>query len=493
MPFDSDEAIFLLMARHILRGERPLFFYGEAYGGSSDSYLTALFFWLFNDTIFVARLVQSLEYLLGAWFTYLLARRMLPRSRFGPLAVLWLMAIPPLLMTTWTTPAVLYAVVIFLGSLIAYYGHRLLYEDADSTWRWIIFGLICGLSFWTFGILVVYMLPLFALFLLHFRRERLPMYLASAAAFFLASGPWWTQAVEGLFVVYNPEQPVEIPSLLFRTLAFFAITLPGFIGIRDPWAATITWPLIAPLIVLFYLAAALYAVPYLRRNDPDAPTLSRTDLRLLVLQIIGWAALYFGTRFSLDATGRYIIPLYPVLFILTGLFLERIYRWRGAVAVGLLALILTFNLATHLRAAETSPPGITAQMNLALWSGNDFDQALIDFVKAQGGYGYSHHWISYKIAFLSNEAVILASFLPYRPDLGWIPLDDRYAPYATAVAASANRVYITHREPNLEAHLQQSFAANEIAFETKDIGPYRVYYNLSKIITPQEIGLGAAD
>ena len=42
------------------------------------------------------------------------------------------MALPPLLMTTWTTPAVLYAVVVGLGSIISYLGYRLLREDAES-------------------------------------------------------------------------------------------------------------------------------------------------------------------------------------------------------------------------------------------------------------------------------------------------------------------------------------------------------------------------
>ena len=95
MPFDSDEAILLLMARHILQGERPLFFYGEAYGGSFDSFLIAFFYRLLGDTVVVGRLVQSLEYLLGMAFTYLLARRLMPDARLGPLAALWLMAVPP--------------------------------------------------------------------------------------------------------------------------------------------------------------------------------------------------------------------------------------------------------------------------------------------------------------------------------------------------------------------------------------------------------------
>ncbi len=490
MPFDSDEAIFLLMSRHILAGERPLFFYGEAYGGSADSYLTAFFFSVFGDTIPVARLVQSLEYMVGMGFTYLLARRVLPQARFGPLAVLWLMALPPLLMTTWTTPAVLYAVVIGLGSIISYLGHRLLFEDADRWGRWLLFGAVCGLSFWTFGILVVYMLPVFILFLWRFRWSRLPKYMAGAAAFFLFSLPWWVQAIDGLLVVYNPEEAVVIPPFLFRLVAFFTLTLPAFFGVREPWAPGLIWPVLAAFILLFYLAAILYAIPYLRRSDARQPEVEPVGCALLGLQVLVWLALYFGTRFSLDATGRYILPLYPVLFIAAGLFIERLALWRRAAAIGLLALVLSFNLATHIKAVQAVPPGITAQMNPAFWFGNEFDQTLIDFVEAHGGRGYSHHWISYKIAFLSNESVILASYLPYRPDLYWNKLDDRYGPYGLAVAESSAPVYVTHREPNLETFLETAFDEKIIAYKIRDIGPYRVYYDLSKQITPVEIGLG---
>jgi 4-amino-4-deoxy-L-arabinose transferase-like glycosyltransferase len=423
-------------------------------------------------------------------FTFLLARRLLSGARFGSLAVLWLMALPPLLMTTWTTPAVLYAVVVGLGSLISYLGHRLLNEDADVLWRWLVFGAVCGLAFWTFGILVVYMLPVFILFLWKFRWRRLPLYLLSAAAFFLFSLPWWLQALDGLMVVYNPELPPPLPPLTTRIFAFLVITLPGFFGFREPWSPEILWPAFAPFILIFYLAAILYAIPYLRRNDESRPSIEPVGFALLGLQLLVWLALYFGTRFSLDATGRYIIPLYPVLFIAVGLLLERLHCWRPALAVSILAAILAFNLATHLYAVQQVPPGITAQMNPRLQFGNAYDQELIDFVTKQGGRGYSHHWISYKIAYLSDEQVILAAFLPYRSDLDWLPLDDRYAPYTAAVAASPKRVFVTHREPNLEAHLQHSLAERDINYQIKDIGPYRVYYDLSAVVTPQELGLG---
>jgi hypothetical protein len=478
------------MARHILRGERPLFFYGEAYGGSADSYLIALFFRLFDASVAVGRAVQSLEYMVGMGFTYLLARRLMPGARVGPLAVLWLMAVPPLLMTTWTAPAVLYAIVICLGSILHYLGHRLLWEDADRPRRWALFGAVAGLSFWTFGILVVYMLPLFALFLLRFRPRRWPGYLLGAAAFFLFSAPWWAQTVAGLGVVLGRDSIVAIPPLPERVFAFLLLTLPAFLGVRDPWAPGITWPVLTLGVIVLYLAAVLYAVPRLRRADRLQPPVEPLGFAMLGLQVLGWLLLYFGTHFSLDATGRYILPLYPVLFVAAGLLLERVARGRLLLAAGLLAALLIFNLATHVRAISTVPPGITAQMNPALQFGNAWDQALIEFVAARGGRGYSHHWISYKIAFLSREEVILAAHLPFRPDLYWNPRDDRYPPYTAAVAASPERVYVTHREPQLEAYLQAAFAERHVTYRTQDIGPYRVYYDLSVPLSVPEIGLG---
>jgi hypothetical protein len=44
VPFNGDEAIVALMARHILRGERPVFFYGQAYLGATDAWLVAASF-----------------------------------------------------------------------------------------------------------------------------------------------------------------------------------------------------------------------------------------------------------------------------------------------------------------------------------------------------------------------------------------------------------------------------------------------------------------
>src|SRR5512134_3850864 len=64
IPFNADEAVVALMARHILMGERPVFFYGQAYMGSLDAFLIAGAFRLFGEGVWAIRLVQAWLYLL---------------------------------------------------------------------------------------------------------------------------------------------------------------------------------------------------------------------------------------------------------------------------------------------------------------------------------------------------------------------------------------------------------------------------------------------
>ena len=62
-PFNSDEAIVALMARHILQGQHMTWFYGQHYMGSLDAYLIAGGFALFGEQVWVVRLTQGLLYM----------------------------------------------------------------------------------------------------------------------------------------------------------------------------------------------------------------------------------------------------------------------------------------------------------------------------------------------------------------------------------------------------------------------------------------------
>ena len=54
---DSDEAVWGLMARHLLHGELTTFFWNQAYGGTQEVFLTAPVFAAFGSSLFTLRIV----------------------------------------------------------------------------------------------------------------------------------------------------------------------------------------------------------------------------------------------------------------------------------------------------------------------------------------------------------------------------------------------------------------------------------------------------
>ncbi|MBA4394774.1 MAG: hypothetical protein C0407_14585, partial [Desulfobacca sp.] len=64
LPFDSDQAIVGLMAKHFSQGEFSLLYYGDSYGGMLEPVLTSVFFHLFGMDRFVLHLIPFLISLL---------------------------------------------------------------------------------------------------------------------------------------------------------------------------------------------------------------------------------------------------------------------------------------------------------------------------------------------------------------------------------------------------------------------------------------------
>jgi hypothetical protein len=131
-PFNADEAIVGLMARHIQAGSWPTFFYGQAYMGSLDAALAAAGFWLAGPSVLVIRVVQTLLYLGTVLTTMLLARQMRFPVMAATLAGL-LMAFPAVYVTLYTTVSLGgYGEALLLGNLILLTTLALLEREARA-------------------------------------------------------------------------------------------------------------------------------------------------------------------------------------------------------------------------------------------------------------------------------------------------------------------------------------------------------------------------
>lgn len=115
---------------------------------------------------------------------------------------------------------------------------------------------------------------------------------------------------------------------------------------------------------------------------------------------------------------------------------------------------------------------------------------MIRFLTDQGETrGYTNYWVAYPLAFLSEESLIFTPRLPYHQDFRYTPRDDRYQPYQEAVARAEKVAYITTNHPALDAFLREEFSIRGITWKESRIGDYQIFYKLSRVIRPDEMGL----
>ena len=99
VPFNADEAVVALMGRHILQGQQPLFFYGQAYMGSLDAFFVAAIFRIIGFQVWGIRFVQMVLYSCTLFTTYWLGRQITGRWQVGVIAT-WLLALPTITPST---------------------------------------------------------------------------------------------------------------------------------------------------------------------------------------------------------------------------------------------------------------------------------------------------------------------------------------------------------------------------------------------------------
>jgi len=93
IPINSDKAIVELMARHILIGARPIFFYGQPYMGNLDAWLASFGFILLFESVWVFRCVQIILYCGTILTMYWIGRIIFNSHKLGSLGALML-AVP---------------------------------------------------------------------------------------------------------------------------------------------------------------------------------------------------------------------------------------------------------------------------------------------------------------------------------------------------------------------------------------------------------------
>src|SRR6266849_8735833 len=165
---DGDEALVGIQAEHILRGELPIYFYGQPYMGSLEAYLAALVFAIFVPSAWTLRGEPILLSLVLVWLTWKLAAALADAAQLPPYAkrtfvtiAALLAAIPPLYDGVIELRAFggfsetfILMLLLLLSTLQLTRRWQSGASQRELALRWAGIGFIIGLGFWVYPLII---------------------------------------------------------------------------------------------------------------------------------------------------------------------------------------------------------------------------------------------------------------------------------------------------------------------------------------------------
>jgi hypothetical protein len=506
VPFNSDEAIVGLMANHILRGETPTFFYGQAYMGSLDSYIVAGFFALLGNTITAIRISQSILFVFFIFTAYYLAY-LLFKSRKAALTTIIILGCSPVNFFLYTTVTLGgYLEALLIGICILIVGIKIEnnedfgVKNKFTLWiQLILLGFFIGVGMWVLGMTLIFSISALIMVGISAYQKKMKLKRIIDALFFIIIG-CLLGGLPVLVYVYTNGVVVFINELLGSAISigsqaylnqiglhlvnFVVFGISAVLGFRPPWNAT--WLLLPLIPIILAIWIMLLRKTYVIGQKSRSTLLLRIWLPSIILMVV-----FILTPFGMDPSGRYFIPINISLAFTVGLWVVIGGFQKNIYNKFILAALLAYNLGGIIQSTYQSPDGITTQFAPGTSIDHSYDEELINFLKESSNTrGYSTYWTAYPIVFKSNENVILVPVLPYHADLKHTTRDNRYEPYSKIVNESQNPVYITSNNPNLDRQLEMKLSELGVQWSERIIGDYRVYYQLSRKVLPEEIGFG---
>ncbi len=497
-PLHGDEAVVLLMARHILQGARPIFFYGQAYMGSLDAYLIAAAFALGGESVLVARLVQ-----VGLYAALLALTSWGLRWAWGPAvarqALLYLAFAPVLLVVYGVVTLGGYNEALLLGTaglLWAAAGSRKPCSREAAFGRGVGLGFLLGVGAWVLLLSWVYLLPAAVYVALRWRRCGRPPFLTGVGGAVLGAGlgAWpigLFVARQGWRALMAASPTASFPHFAhpwWRGIPWHGLLLgtagfPVVAGVRVPWS--LAWRLPLPLGALVLAVHALALVGWWKTR--------RTAAWWLVSGVVVTnALLYVFTPYGGDPTGRYFLPWAHAAAVMMAVGLSRVVparRWRYGLLAG---LCLAQSWVTW--QAARAPGGLSPVFLPSLRVDAVEQRALTAFLLEQDlTLGYTNYWIAYPLAFLSQERLQYAPRLPYHENLRYSVGDDRIPAYTQAAACAQRIAYVTFvAQQTLNTRLRSAWIQRGLTWRETRLAGYMIYYDLRPALAPWDVGLGPA-
>jgi hypothetical protein len=462
IPFDSDEAVEGLMARHVLQGELPAFFWGQAFKGVPEVYASAIAFAMFGSSVAVLKTVTLVFFAAYIALNFVLIDTIASRW-VAVCASMLLIAAPPALVFWSLDASAEYVVIMLLGTALLLLVERAQRKEPRTGLRRLFaIGLVFGLGLWVHQLFVVYLIPLAIVAASRNQQWRrgvgrlnitalvlciLAGIYVSLGTIAFVSGGFALQLGSISISATAPQKMWRIATavLALAALAQFATRTRG----AEIWAAARRyWPTAAGFIagyspVLLYSvlvepARSPARVANLRQLFAAAPdifgnifpilagfkiaTTERLPLPLIAV-IPGAAALaaYLWSsrhRVTTDFFALFV-AFYPLLFLASGAYLDtQSYRyfipWYAGLAIAWAAgsLALAGNRKT-LATVIVAGIVVVHLWQQVIWyrklQPDTQSIATIECLKRNGiRGGYAEYWTAYTLTFLAHENISVA-------------------------------------------------------------------------------------
>ena len=354
LPVSNDDAILLLMGRHVLRGELATTLWNQPYNGALDAYLLApLLAALPHHPAY--RLYELLCAGLLVVLAGLLARRLggPPAGWAGALLAAW--GTPYMALMTATGPPPNFLMPLVTGfPLVAALGALAPGAPPLRRGAALGLGLACGLAVWNSSLAIPAFAGMAGGLALAGLRPRLSTTLAFASGLAVGAAPLLVARAIGASGVRVVTASSAVTALRPRWLwgqgaEDLGHALLGLSGLQVPLVVDGRERAFLPALAVAVLAAGLVAAVVVGCRSRRA------------LPLLGWAGALAGAFWLSRRTGpdelRYLYGLYAPALALGGTGLAALWGWRRPVAVAAgLALLLPWGYGQRVLAARWRDP-----------------------------------------------------------------------------------------------------------------------------------------
>jgi hypothetical protein len=453
---DSDDAITILMSKHISEGKLPpLYFYRQLYQGSLFSHLSALMIIIFGFSHLLIEITILTVYLAFIAVQFHFIKKLFSLTFAVLSSVFYCLPLVQVIKFSFFISSA-YPLVLLLGSSILFLSYQI--STSDKTQRIGALGFLMGLAFWTHQGTLGFILTALIIFSLKFRKQwkkyvSLGVYMAIGGLPLLMAEVLWNFPLVRYLIPRQGESPDKAFPILKNTLnlilSLFSLS-PNIFGYTV---------LFLVLLGFFFL---LFPSFHAKKLHPQS------IFSLFFLLFIGT---YLVSNFSQTAVIRYLYPLY---FILPILLLGSFWMIPHKIKYYMMALILVaLPLGQNWKEIADDLHTVKNEHKMRI-------RTIAAMKKTGKRFWRGNFWSAYMITALSGEELIVDSYSV-----------NRYFPYRLAYdnqSKTENFVFITGEkrdEKRMALRFTKLLEACRVDYQKQDLGAFWLVYGIKIPVPPR--------